>query len=889
MQADLRIMRYVGAMEDTVFLLGSKISMEMGPYNDVQPVLEDGRKWRNSVGASVHVREAVDVYAHEYLYGPVEIHGGEKGSGRAMHRVTYTGDAMPMADLVVADGIPFPLSGDVRDAVRPAHFASDPHVETRWWFRLVASSVAEAEMAADAAAAAAAIAAAEAESTSGSVPAGGAGASSGEQAPSAAGGGAPSQAHPSSPPPLQTPPSSSSSTTPPPINIPRIGALLSDPDGLYAYIAEIAREMASQPNSPYMMPPPPPTSSSSPSHQSAPLTVSTDRKSYARGQPISISGTTISGEPGAGPFVLISITGPGGIPAASLLSPVDVPSTGRGGGGGGGWGGEADGTQRVTYAASIDTARWDASRVPAGSMTLVAVRGQDSASTTFALHDNDTLAPHPMGATLPIQPPSPPQTPTMPPAAVPSLRPFPSSVPSQSPSPPLSTPYAPLTVATGDVAYRHGDIVNVSGTATRPMSDPFVLLSLAGPDGTAVASLTAHVGDGGRYSRSTSTIDWPIDSTGPGTVVVVAVRGQDTASTTFELLAGPSNSSMPPPEFLPETTEPGAIGFLPGGIGGNGTIPPLAPDVSAPQESDIGSAGMRSHIRYMVDANRTIADMIVYDHSVVVYMGTPTANSSAVAQPPTLWLRIPLTAMDPPDVAGDGTVFDVRIDGVISTAHTETADDTHRTLSIPILHTTGIVEVSGASAGGWNGGAGSDGAGESGGGSAGGGGGSRAPGTGPSGQQQQEQHPLHPPAQCTGTARCLRGTVSSVPSADTVLLAGGMSVRLALVDVPLSLESGSEQARALVASLCPAGAQLTADEDDAAAAAASHGLPDRARLRIVAEAYCNDGTASLQDILLASGFASIDRQDCGGSEFAVRTWAADACGVDEDEYGGLGR
>ena len=79
-------------------------------------------------------------YSHEYLYGPVEIRRCDPGSGRAIHRVPYTGYSVPMAYLTVADGFPFPLSGSVRDAILPIHFASDPHVDSRWWFRPVAVS-----------------------------------------------------------------------------------------------------------------------------------------------------------------------------------------------------------------------------------------------------------------------------------------------------------------------------------------------------------------------------------------------------------------------------------------------------------------------------------------------------------------------------------------------------------------------------------------------------------------------------------------------------------------------------------------------------------------------------------------------------------------------------
>ena len=118
--------------------------------------------------------------------------------------------------------------------------------------------------------------------------------------------------------------------------------------------------------------------------------------------------------------------------------------------------------------------------------------------------------------------------------------------------------------------------------------------------------------------------------------------------------------------------------------------------------------------------------------------------------------------------------------------------------------------------------------------------------------------------------------------ANHILLTGGMSVRLALVEVPPPLEAGGEQARRLIASLCPAGTQITADEDDLGASASSASPPSRIpERRIIAEAYCNDGTASLQDILVAAGMGSVDRMACDDSEFAARPWAAGACGMDD--------
>lgn len=267
----------------------------------------------------------------------------------------------------------------------------------------------------------------------------------------------------------------------------------------------------------------------------------------------------------------------------------------------------------------------------------------------------------------------------------------------------------------------------------------------------------------------------------------------------------------------------------------------------------------------MIDANRTVGDLVIYDHSIVVYRGAVPAEPPSTA--PTLWLRIPRTVMDPPDLDGDGRAFDVLIDGSTSSSHREASDATHHTLSILVLHTTGIVDVSGPIAADcWTGGG--DMPGE---------GGSAVP-TSPSATPPLDAAPASlPPPQCTGTARCLRGTITSVPAADAIMLSGGMSVRLALVSVPTPLEAGGKQARSRVASMCPTGTQIMVDGDDLGASSTSSTF----RNRVIAEAYCNDGgTVSIQDVLAASGFGSIDRATCDTSEFASRTRAAGACNTE---------
>lgn len=476
--------------------------------------------------------------------------------------MTYTGYSVPMADLTVADGFPFPLSGSVRDAIIPLHFASDPHVDSRWWFRLVAASSESTRAASgpvDDSADVAVVVGGDRDGTtevrsdrttpafspargtessttvaaSGTTGGGGAGVAG---RPEAGGGEANADGQPASRPP---PP-------PPPINIPRISGLLNNPAGLYDYLVELAREMGATggggAGSTTPMPPP----------DTPALAVSTDRASYARGQAILVSGTTTTPPAGGGqradPFVLISITGPDGASVASLLAPI-VTSAGQG---------------PLPYSTSIDTSEWTRARAPAGNMTVIAVRGADTATASFKLHDdgNASATPRPPSTIIADE------HCTRPAAGLPPL-------PAQ---PTIATvPHSPLTIAAGDVEHRHGDTVLLSGTATRPIADPLVLISASGPDGAALASLTTSVGPDGMYSRNITTHDWPsMRPAGYGTVTAVAIRGPDTAAATFELLPPQAPLALISPPDIPGIDIAGGGTWnatVPGGLPTGSTSP----------------------------------------------------------------------------------------------------------------------------------------------------------------------------------------------------------------------------------------------------------------------------------------------------------------------------
>lgn len=118
---------------------------------------------------------------------------------------------------------------------------------------------------------------------------------------------------------------------------------------------------------------------------------------------------------------------------------------------------------------------------------------------------------------------------------------------------------------------------------------------------------------------------------------------------------------------------------------------------------------------------------------------------------------------------------------------------------------------------------------------------------------------------CMGLASCISGVVTKVVDGDT-LDVNRMRVRLALVNTPERGEPGYGEAKAFIASLCPAGSPALVDEDDGQTRG-SYG-------RMVAAVYC--GGTLVNEQLLESGKAVLYKNFCSQSEFASEPWARKA-------------
>jgi endonuclease YncB( thermonuclease family) len=121
-----------------------------------------------------------------------------------------------------------------------------------------------------------------------------------------------------------------------------------------------------------------------------------------------------------------------------------------------------------------------------------------------------------------------------------------------------------------------------------------------------------------------------------------------------------------------------------------------------------------------------------------------------------------------------------------------------------------------------------------------------------------------PFTECQGLAECFSGIVTSVVDGDT-LDVEGIPVRLSLVDTPERGQIGYLEAVNFVRSVCGVGTEALVDEDD--------GQTGGSFGRLVGVVYCGGGTASLNELLLQGGYATIDQSLCGISEFSTTVWA----------------
>ena len=116
--------------------------------------------------------------------------------------------------------------------------------------------------------------------------------------------------------------------------------------------------------------------------------------------------------------------------------------------------------------------------------------------------------------------------------------------------------------------------------------------------------------------------------------------------------------------------------------------------------------------------------------------------------------------------------------------------------------------------------------------------------------------------ECSGTARCITGTVTKIVDGDTIHV-DGQSVRFALASAPELSGYGGVESRDFIQTICPVGSTVLVDEDDGQTAG-SNG-------RIIGMIYCND--MILNSELLDADLGYTEFRFCDSSEFANDSWA----------------
>jgi len=115
---------------------------------------------------------------------------------------------------------------------------------------------------------------------------------------------------------------------------------------------------------------------------------------------------------------------------------------------------------------------------------------------------------------------------------------------------------------------------------------------------------------------------------------------------------------------------------------------------------------------------------------------------------------------------------------------------------------------------------------------------------------------------CSGSERCISGTVTRVIDGDTVEV-NGQSIRFALSSTPEMNNDKGILAKAFVENLCPTGSQALVDEDDKQTQG-SYG-------RIIGIVYCNG--INLNEAVLDAGYGWLSSGFCSRSEFSTHAWA----------------
>ena len=120
----------------------------------------------------------------------------------------------------------------------------------------------------------------------------------------------------------------------------------------------------------------------------------------------------------------------------------------------------------------------------------------------------------------------------------------------------------------------------------------------------------------------------------------------------------------------------------------------------------------------------------------------------------------------------------------------------------------------------------------------------------------------NPLQDCSGTAKCITGTVTKIIDGDTIHV-NEQSVRFALISAPNLEGYGGVDSRNFIQTVCPVGSEVLIDEDD------GHVLDDHAR--IVGMVTCNG--AVLNQELLDANLGHLEIRFCSSSEFANEDWA----------------
>ncbi len=132
--------------------------------------------------------------------------------------------------------------------------------------------------------------------------------------------------------------------------------------------------------------------------------------------------------------------------------------------------------------------------------------------------------------------------------------------------------------------------------------------------------------------------------------------------------------------------------------------------------------------------------------------------------------------------------------------------------------------------------------------------------------EQYQSDSLEKKIQCSGTARCLQGTITDIVDGDTVKV-NNQSIRFALSSAPELNEEGGIEAKEFIEKLCPLGSTAIVDEDDF--------QTDGSYGRIVGVVTCNQ--INLNSALVNSEYGEISKSFCSTSEFSNSSWANFAC------------